>query len=117
MAIGIKGKRDVKNTVIASVVSDPRLPTNSPVTQEVWEEYIKNLVLKEGKIKDHIADTVTTASGVQTLSSDVELRASFDVATTPPPNLWVERKICPKCGEEVLFTSKTKFCENCGNKI
>lgn len=117
MAIGLKGKRDVKNTVVASVVYDPRLPTNGPVTQEIWGEYIKNLVLKEGRIKNYIANTVTTVSGVTTNSTDVELRASFDVATTPPPYLWAERRTCPKCGEEVLYTSKTQYCESCGNKL
>ena len=114
-AFGLRGKKDTKKIVQAFVVSDPRIPTEGPVTQEIWEKYIGNLVLNEGKIKEHIAETVTIASGVTTTSTDVELRASFDVATTPPPYLWQERKTCKNCGETIIVTDRSVYCDRCGN--
>jgi len=114
---GLRGKKETKKVVQAVVVSDPRLPTDGPVPQKVWEDYIENLVKNQGRIKESIATAVTTISGSQVTSTDVDLRASFYVTTTPPPHLWAERKECPKCKNAITVPEGTNFCPICGQKI
>lgn len=70
---GFRAKKDSKRKVIASVVSDPRLPIKGPFPIPAWREYLGTLLLNKGEITEHIAEKVTLESGFTTSSSDVVL--------------------------------------------
>ena len=81
--LGIGGERRVKGKVIAIVVDDPRLPTDGPIPQSVWEEYWRNFIDQQPKYKLHIAETVTTACAVAVRIEDVEVGTNVTPASIP----------------------------------
>lgn len=115
--LGFGGQKGSKRTVQATVVSDPRLPTEGPVPQKAWEDYWSTFLEERSKMQDHIAKVVTHASGVQINSSDVDLRGTFTV-NQPTEKIWtIGVKECPQCGETNFMTSETQKCIKCGLEL
>ena len=113
--MGIGGKREIKKSVIATVVDDPRLPTNGPVPHSVWVEYWRYFIEKRPLYQKHLAQTATAASGVMIKPDNVDLSGTIRMDSVPIS--WTQETKCPNCNIIIDVDQYTRYCPKCGYEL